>query len=72
MDSAATELLANALGGGMGGAFSVATLYPVELVKNKVTSSQEDKKTLDVVRETYEEGGIAAFYRGERKKDHCI
>jgi len=63
-DDAAAAILAGAIGGGMGGAFSVATLYPVEYVKNKVTSSQEPKQTLDVVKETYNEGGLLAFYNG--------
>jgi solute carrier family 25 phosphate transporter 23/24/25/41 len=59
-----TALVAEALGGGAGAAFSVCTLYPVEYVKNKVTVSQEPKTTVEVIRDTYTEGGLLGFYKG--------
>ena len=41
----------------------------MEYVKNKVLQSQEPKKTMDVVKETYEEGGVLGFYRFGSKPD---
>lgn len=50
--------------GGLAGCLGWCVIYPFDLINTKIQTRNSDAKTLSVVRELYQEGGIQRFYRG--------
>mmetsp|Transcript_72044 Transcript_72044/g.105591 ORF Transcript_72044/g.105591 Transcript_72044/m.105591 type:complete len:314 (-) Transcript_72044:388-1329(-) len=77
MASQGQEAFAEAISAGLGGAFSSSALYPIEIVKNRLQTSQkkqgkkdEDGKEAEadsmssVANDLYRESGMGGFYKG--------